>query len=227
MRRCLAFMIVLFVLVCGFAPAKAATIDFGGGNHNMGTLSVGQEGTIDVFRLGFALGEVHGYLPSQSKLTIEYTITGNPVHSPSFGPFARLTAGASYNFTEGGNIYYGFSLAQDPPLGNLTRGWVHSGGSTTNSIPLVLATAGVTDSKHGIITITNSAPDKAFFMSFIEAFFRFGHVIGHYAVSSLVVVDPVSTVPLPASVVQLFTAIAGMFGFAALRRRRKAVPHIV
>lgn len=218
MRTPFSFFAVLVLLVGGISSARAATIDFLGGHHNMGTLAIGQEGTIDVFRSGFALGQVRGFLPSSSKLTIEYTITGNPIHSPSFGPFTKLIGGAHYNFSEGGNQFFGFSVAQDPPSGNLTRGWKHHAGSTTNSSPLVFVTAGINDPKHGTITFSNYAPDKAFFMSLVESFFRFGHVVGHYSVSAIV-----SPVPLPASVVQLLMAMAGMFGFAAYRRKGKAV----
>lgn len=225
MSRALALFTALFALACGIVPAHAATINFLGGHHDMGLVEIGQEGTINVNSSGFALGEVKGFLPGLSKITIDYTIAGNPVHSPSFGPFTRLVGGAAYNFVSGGSHYFGFSYDQDPPSGNMSRGWVNDGSGTTASTPLVMVTAGITDEKHGTITIVNYAQEKAFFVSLVQSFLRFGRVIGHYSVASALQAgptDPLSTVPLPPSIAQLLMAMAGMLGFAAFRKGKAA-----
>ncbi|MER2520904.1 MAG: hypothetical protein ABTQ34_09520 [Bdellovibrionales bacterium] len=222
MRTNIVLLAAFLALVGGVDSARAATIDFSGNHHNMGLVSIGQEGAISVDRFGHSLGEVKGFLPGNSKIVIDYTIAGNSVHSPSFGAFTRLVGASVYNFSEGGSQYFGFAFDQDPPSGNMARGWTSTGGGTTESTPLVLVTADVTDDKHGTITIFNYAPKKAFFVSMVESFLRFGRIIGHYSVSGLNVVDPVGSVPLPASVFQFLLAMAGMFGFA-YRKARMAV----
>ena len=194
----------VFLLAAG--TAQASVVNFSGANVDMGTLAVGQSGTIannytstSVGPYSFENGNDFGFLPTNSSVTFTYTFSNLVA--------ASMHSYGSYNYTSGGLTYIGSSSAY-------SNGSTTSVGSTNgvSSAPLTFASANVGTST-GSTTITNTSGSLAQIQSLFSALFSStGHLVS--------VTYNVSSVPLPASMPLFAAVLAGLFGMSYLRKRR-------
>ena len=198
------------LVLATFGTANADEVNYTGSSVNMGTVSLGQFGTItNIYQALFTLppnvvgsGEAFGFLPHNAKITFSYTLNGLVD--------GQLQGYGSYNHTLGGDLYQGSSVA-DSDGSTTSTGTINGSAST----PLVLSTANLTvgNPSLGTVTITNISGALASFQSLF-----FG--VLNAASNSGSINYVVSSVPLPAALPMFGALLAGMFGFS---RRRKQV----
>lgn len=200
--------------------------NFTGVDVNLGTVSIGQKGTIfedlalypEIYNdLGVSLA--YGYIPSNSEILFTYTFAGlqnNPTNA--------LTSAISYNYVLHGKTYAGFSngdsLVTSGPFG---PGVLNQQGSINGSsvgpagISQVFATASLPNLTAGDTSIVSYAHGLQEFTTTLLGYFNSappGTVTIQYKVVGL---------PLPASLPMMMLAMGGMFGFARAKQQRKAV----
>lgn len=207
------FVAVAIAASLSFSSARAGEVNFSGSSVNMGSVTVGQYGTIsNIYQTLFTLppnvigsGEVFGFLPNKAIITFTYTLTGLVD--------GMIQGFGAYNHNIGGTQYQGSSLADSD--GYFTANGTVNGLAST---PLVLASANLTPGNPavGTVTISNTSGSLAQFQSLffgiLQALPRGVGTINYV----------VSSVPLPAALPMLGALLAGMFGFAARRRKLAA-----
>lgn len=206
-----------FVAAAAFAvaasSANATVVNFSGSSVNMGTVEIGQTGTItDLYQTLFTLppnvvggGNVFGFLPSNAKIVFSYTFTGLKD--------GVLLDYSSYNYNSGGDVYAGSATGHSQD-GNAASGTING----IASAPLVFANANLTvvdpGTSTGTTTIINTS---GAFAQFESLFF------GLLSLSPLGVGSAtyaVSAVPLPAALPMFAAALACLFGFSRARRKK-------
>jgi len=224
--RTLAAAAATLVGIATATPAQALVVNYNGVNINMGTIDIGQTGTI--FEnlalyplinddLGVALA--FGYMPTNSMIKFTYTFTGllnNPTNA--------LTSSISYNYLLGGKTYKGFSngdsLISSGPFGPgvISQGGSINGNSTGPAgVSQVFATAALPNLTNGNTSVANYAKGQQEFNTVLLGYFNTsppGTVTITYNVTGL---------PLPASLPMMLLAIGGLFGFAHINKQRKAL----
>lgn len=209
-----AFIASAFLAIATFATdAKAIEVNFDGASVNMSNVQVGQFGTItNIYETLFTIppneagsGEAYGFLPSNTQITLNYTLNGLVD--------GTIQGYGSYNYNAGGNSFFGSALADSDGTSN-SEGTING----IASLPLVATTADLAlgDPTTGTITITNTSGS---FASFQALFFG---VLALIPPSSGSISYAVSAVPLPAALPLFGAMIAGLFGFARARRKGAA-----
>lgn len=203
-----------FIALTGFFVASvssgafAAVVDFDGINVNMGTVEVGQSGTItnnvsESFFSPYYFDTTNdfGFLPSNSVITFSYTFASGSLVGGTVKSYG------SYDYNVSGVNYHGNSAA-DANAPTVSSGYTN-GSATT---PLVLATANITPTG-GKTTIINNSGGLAQFQSIFA-----GLLNATGGITSITY--NVSAVPLPAALPMFGSLIAALFGLNYARNRR-------
>ena len=184
------------------SAAYANVVNFTGSDVNMGSVAIGQTGTVSDFysvinnNLGFApppyivSGVIFGTLPTMSKITFSYTLPGRTLLLGSV-----LTSNGSY----GPNSYngaYGYGT--------------YSGDSSANSSTNLGGTSGTT----GIQNNNTFASVTTTFASLFQGAFSGAPVGGSLTYR-------VAAIPLPASLPAFALGLLGLFGFNRFKRARE------
>lgn len=195
-----------------FGTANAEEVNFSGSSVNMGSVHVGQYGTIsNIYNALFSLppnvvgsGEAFGFLGHNAKITFTYTLNGLVD--------GQLQGYGTYDHILGGDHYQGSGIA-DSDGNNSASGTINGIAST----PLVLATANLSlgNPSNGVVTIVNTS---GAFASFQSVFFGILTAIGSSGSINYVV----SSVPLPAALPMFGALLAGMFGISRRRKQQLA-----
>ncbi len=198
------------VLLASAIPyaAHASIINFSGVDADLGTVAVGQSGSVannlgtgsSFFVFSYGSGSDYGFLPPDSEITLTYNLTGMEA--------GGLTGYGSYNYSLNNNIYNGSDTV------NTTGGSSTPVGTTNGavSVPLVLASANLNQlDTTGTVNIVNLSSNLAQFQSALSGVFLSGRVVS--------VNYEVSAVPLPASLPMFAVAILGLLGIAVSRKR--------
>ena len=206
--RILAGAAIAMAGFVGADSANATVINFSGATVDMGTLVVGQTGTITDPVPGSSVGPYsyqslydYGFLSSDAKVNFTYN------YSDLVG--GSIAEFASYSYSVGGDTYAGNASGVSPGS-NSASGTVNGVGSA----PLVFASANLTATPTtGTGVITNvSARSSAFQSAFNGLFSGTGRLVS--------ITYSVSAVPLPATLPMFGAALIGLAGFAFYRNRR-------
>ena len=205
------------------SAAYANVVNFTGSDVNMGSVAIGQTGTVSDFysvinnNLGFApppyivSGVIFGTLPTMSKITFSYTLPGRTLllgsvltSNGSYGP-------NSYNGAYGYGTYSGDSSANSS-TGNVNHGYKNG----IASLPLVWATAnlGGTSGTTGIQNNNTFASVTTTVASLFQGAFSGAPVGGSLTYR-------VAAIPLPASLPAFALGLLGLFGFNRFKRARE------
>lgn len=181
----------------------AIVVDYSGSDIDMGTVAIGQTGTIDVDTFGgLIINRIQGVLPTNSIMTLSYNFGGNVLSG-------ILASGAEYSYTDGGVDYYGNAIAVEPGS-SVSYGTVN--GAVSSS--LVLASSQVDFANNSAqAIITNNASDFADFAS-VFAGIMIGSDVAEVAYS-------VSAVPIPAALPLFGAGLGALAGFGAWRKRKE------
>ncbi len=202
-----------FALFTGAAQANA--INYSGAVVSMGTVLIGQTGTISN-PLGTVLTLPHsisvgslitGKLPQNAIITFTYTFTG--LRS------GVINSTSGYNYTKAGNHYAGFSNG-DSLTGVTNFGSVNGVSGTA----LVFATADMTaitgGHASGTTTVANfTSLAESFASAFLGSITRSPRGTG-------IITYVVSSIPLPASLPVVLLAVAGLFIVSSRKNRALA-----
>lgn len=181
-------------------PACATTIGYSGSAVDLGTVVAGQSGTIANPLSVLDTSTDSGSLPNNTAITFSYTISGFTGTS--------LTDNGSYSYTKNGAVFSG-SSSDVSGLAPVSTGTTSGAVSTA----LVLASANLNAAGTlGTTTITNISGSAAQFQSIFSGLQT---SLGR----SVSISYSVSAVPLPASLPMFAAVLAGMVGFAMLRRK--------
>ncbi|NBO19143.1 MAG: hypothetical protein EBV03_07970 [Proteobacteria bacterium] len=199
------------LVVATFGTANADEVNFSGSSVNMGSVAVGQFGTItNIYQTLFTLpphvvgsGEAFGFLPHNAKITFTYTLNGLLD--------GQLQGYSAYDHILGGNHYQGSAIADSD--GSASASGTINGGASS---PLVFASANLSVGNPSVGTVVMTNVSGAF-ASFQTLFFG---ILAAFPVGSGVINYNVSQVPLPAALPMFGALLAGMFGVS---RRRKQV----
>jgi hypothetical protein len=194
-----SFLIACVALLLGAGSAHAATVNLNGSDDTLGTVTIGQTGTIDnlvTFPLGggntaYLLGAAFGELPADSEIIFSYTFLNG------VGSHGNLRSTATYGQTIGNKTYSAFSSS----TGNGDYSYFVTAAHPHHHIPTpspVLATAHMGHhDRHGMTTITNTSDVdvsfSSYFISFFQRLFHNGRGLGDV----IVTYDVVSTAALP------------------------------
>lgn len=196
--------------------------DFSGSNNNMGFLSIGNSGTITNIYQGLysippnevASSINYGYIPRNSQINFTYHLTSGIIGGAT-------SATSNYNYVNNGNQYNGSSVnvsGQAPIQGGFVNGvagvsQVFASAYYTPGQNLS-ATGSTRISNYTQRTLENPLGYQYFSSTLFAVLLSNPQATGYitYAVTSL---------PLPAALPMLATAVAGLFGFA--RKQRKVV----
>ena len=192
------------IIVFATGSAKAGVVNFSGDTVNMGTLAIGQSGTISITPTTSA-GPISLYsftdtatLPVDAMITFTYSISNaiNPsLHSD--GLYSYSAAGKTYS-GEGDSYSNGSNVETASTNG-------------MSSAPLVFASANMTPTI-GTATIMNLSGGLAQITNMFGAIFGQNGQFGNLTYN-------VSSVPLPPALPLFAVLLAGMFGYASLRKR--------
>ncbi len=199
--------LIAFVVMCvlGASSAQASIVNYDGQNIAMGILYAGQSGSIThnfsstniphSGGLHFVSSLDGGRLSGMTSISFTYTL---PLLTTGTSRAAGL-----YSYSDGVDTLSGFSNANSNGVSNVV-GLING----SPALALVLATANLGNNT-ARTTITNYGTGNAVFESIFTGFLR-GAPGVTYAVSA---------VPLPAALPMFAALMAGMYGFAARRRR--------
>jgi hypothetical protein len=197
--------IVSVGLLVGANKASAAIVDFSGDDINMGTLAIGQSGTISADSLGsLVVNSVQGVLPVNSLLTFTYNFSGNLLAGV-------LAAGSEYTYTAGGVDFAGSSLSVEPLGLNYASGTEN--GAPSSALAFSSAQVDFTGNTASAIISNESAGVLDFSSVFV------GLVIGD---RNLDIAYNVSAVPLPGALPLFGLGLAAMAGYNMRRKKKMA-----
>ncbi len=185
--------------------ASAATVDYSGFNINMGTVEIGQTGTIDAAHFGNVIvNKISGALPANSMITFTYDFAGDLL-------IGLLGTAAGYSYDEAGTSFGGLSFSMDPPGFSVSSGTEDGSSSTA----LAVASAQIDfGADTATVIIKNFSSGVANYLNVFA-----GLVNGN---KDLQIAYNVSAVPVPAALPLFGAGIAALTGFGARRRKRKA-----
>lgn len=213
MKNAFSFAGIALAAALVSTSASADEVNFSGSSVNMGTVAVGQYGTIsNIYQTLFTLppnvigsGDAYGFLPKNAKITFTYNIAGLID--------GKVQGYGSYNYNQAGNSYMGSAIADSTGY-SYHEGSINGGAST----PLVTAAANLTygNPSIGTVVVTNTSDSLAQFQSLF-----FG-ILNGASLSSGFINYVVSAVPLPAALPMFGAMLASVFGVARFRRKRVA-----
>lgn len=205
MKKLILAIAVSSAMLLGAGTASAATVNYNGSNVSMGTVQVGQSGSVSAVNAGgLIINSISGGLPSNSMITFTYNFSGNVLSG-------LLGSAAEYSYNLGGNNYYGNALSLQPSSGTISYGMVN--GATSNS--LVIASAQIDFATNTASTIiTNNSSGLADYASIFT-----GLMIGG---NTLDIAYSVSAVPLPAALPLFGAGLGALAGFGAWKRKKAA-----
>lgn len=225
--------LVAAVFYLAATSAHAATIDFTGSDYDMGTVAIGQSGTITTVKqigtlccTGYPPGEAmqisslaYGLLPPMSKITFDYIFTS--------GGYDVLNIVAEAGPVTTARLFYdGPIIELYPVLRPYALGNINFEGSfsladspTPTDTGFIMAAANLIDPMHGRITLTNATRKASGFGS---NFYYLPQVQGYEDIEGYTTyeVAAVPSVPLPAALPLFGSAALGLLAFA--KRREKA-----
>ncbi|PJB70858.1 MAG: hypothetical protein CO093_06900 [Alphaproteobacteria bacterium CG_4_9_14_3_um_filter_47_13] len=194
--------VLVLALTLKVGTVSAATVDFNAG-VDMGTVSIGQTGTITADHFGnLILNKITGSLPANGMITFTYNFAGNLVSG-------FLAAGSSYSYIDGGSDFAGKSVSIAPLGLSSTNGTVDGFPSTALSV----ASAQIDfDNNTATSTIKNFSSGVVDYVNLFA-----GLVLGN---KNLEIAYSVSAVPLPAALPLFGIGLAALAGFGARKRKK-------
>lgn len=224
-------VIATAAVLCSLAAttAQAATVDFMGSNFDMGTVAIGQSGTIttgthsanpDIHSL------VYGYLPPMSKITFDYIFTsgGYDTLYPKWPTYEIVSpksfAVLWYDKERTDAIVSGWvtdnyiEIAPPPSTYPVNLFASDTGYYQIGTASFITITANFIDPLHGRIIIANLS-DKT---SGFESWNNYNGAVQGY--TAYEVATAVSPIPLPAALPLFGSVVLGFIGF--VKRRGKA-----
>lgn len=217
--------LVAAVFYLAATSSHAATIDFTGSDYDMGTVAIGQSGTITTVKQLGAPGDnmaisslAYGLLPPMSKITFDYIFTLGSYDILNIvgeaGPIT--TARLFYD----GPIIELYPVLRSSALGNINFEGSHSSADspTPTDTGFIMAVANLIDPMHGRITLTNATRKASGFGS---NFYYLPQVQGYEDIEGYTTyeVAAVPSVPLPATLPLFGSAALGLLAFAKWREK--------
>lgn len=211
--------------------AHAATIDFTGSDYDMGTVAIGQSGTITTVKqigtlccTGYPPGEAmqisslaYGLLPPMSKITFDYIFTSGSYDILNI--VGESGPGSTVRLFYDGPIIELYPVIRPVVIANVWHGGVSGQFDAPTNTGFLMATPELIGLTHGRITVTNATRKAS---GFGESFEYLPQVQGYDDIAGYTTyeVAAVSPVPLPAALPLFGSAALGLVAFA--KRREKA-----
>lgn len=202
-KKILTVGAVALAMAFGSNGAEAA-YDYTGSSVDMGTVSVGDTGTIgNIGNFGpLVASNISGSLPSNSMITFTYSFSGN-VATGVLGAFG------DYDYNTGTDSFSGYASSSNL-FGSNSAG-IKNGSAST---PLAVASAQIDYSNNTATAVIKNISSGT--VDYLNMFV--GFISGN---KNLEVSYSVSAVPLPAALPLFLAGLAALMGFSHRRKKQE------